>query len=412
MIQRGGPFALLAVSALPALPAAVMSAAAAVLLALLAWTLHGPARAAAAEPARSAPVGAVEFSAEERARILAHGPWPMPRRIDAGNRVDGRPEAVALGRQLFFDRQLSPNALACASCHHPAKAFQDGRRSSRNGRNTPGLLDAGQRRWFGWDGAHDSLWSASLGPLRAAHEIGATPANLMARLRRDRALERRYRGLFGAPQADETLLVNLAKALAAYQATLVSRRTAFDAFRDALARGDAVAQSRYPLAAQRGLKLFVGTGRCFFCHSGPAFSNGEFGDIGRPFFSADGADAGRWGGLRQLLASPHNRLGRHSDAPAGHDSAVGTRHVVLEPRHFGEFKVPGLRGLMATAPYFHDGSAATLDDVVHHYSELDESRLHADGARLLQALHLSSGQSADLVAFLQSLSPAAPAAGR
>ena len=82
----------------------------------------------------------------------------------------------------------------------------------------------------------------------------------------------------------------------------------------------------------------------------------------------------------------------------------------MEPRHYGEFKVPGLRGLLATAPYFHDGSAATIDDVLRHYSELDESRLHADGVRLLRALRLEPKQRADLAAFLRSLSaPAVPA---
>lgn len=84
--------------------------------------------------------------------------------------------------------------------------------------------------------------------------------------------------------------------------------------------------------------------------------------------------------------------------------------MVLEPRHYGEFKVPGLRGLDATAPYFHGGSAATLDSVVQHYSALDKARLHADGARLLQALALTPLQAADLAAFLRTLSVPAPAA--
>jgi cytochrome c peroxidase len=105
-----------------------------------------------------------------------------------------------------------------------------------------------------------------------------------------------------------------------------------------------------------------------------------------------------------LLASPYNRLGAHSDAPADDKRRVATRHVVMEPRHYGEFKVPGLRGLVATAPYFHDGSAPTIEDVVRHYSTLDQSRLHADGARLLQALELTPPQIADLAAFLKTLS--------
>lgn len=354
--------------------------------------------------------GTVDFSAEERARIAMHGPWPPAQSPDAGNRVDGRPDAVAFGRLLFLDKRLSASGqLACASCHDPKRGFQDGLRFSRHGRNTTSLLDAGQQRWFRWDGAADSLWAASLIPLTAGDEIAATPRRVWALLERDRELGRRYRRLFGAPVQGESLLVNVAKALAAYQATLVSPRTAFDDFRDALARGDTAAASRYPAAAQRGLKIFIGEGRCFFCHAGPSFTNGEFADVGRPFFSTSGVDPGRWGGLKQVLASPYNRLGAHSDAPANDARAVATRHVVMEPRHYGEFKVPGLRGLLATSPYFHDGSAASLEDVVRHYSELDESRLHADSARLLQALRLSPPQAADLAAFLQSLSSPATA---
>jgi cytochrome c peroxidase len=371
------------------------------------WTLF--ALCAALFPIMPALAGTIDFTAEERARIEAHGPWPPARTADAGNRVDGQPAAVELGRRLFADRRLSASgAMSCATCHDPKRAFQDGKRFARHGRNTPSLLDAGVQRWFFWDGAADSLWAASLKPLTAPEELAATASHAAALLRRDAALLVRYRSVFGEPSTDDMLLVNLAKALAAYQATLVSPRTSFDEFRDAVARGDAAAASRYPQAAQRGLKIFVGSGRCFFCHTGPAFSNGEFADVGRPFFTAAGADPGRWGGLQQLLASPYNRLGSFSDAGPEDARALGIRHVVMEPRHYGEFKVPGLRGLRTSAPYFHDGSAATVDDVVRHYSELDESRLHGDGARLLQALKLAPQQQADLSAFLKTLSQPIP----
>jgi cytochrome c peroxidase len=318
--------------------------------------------------------------------------------------VDTQPEAIELGRRLFSDKRLSASGqMACATCHDPQRAFQNGQRFSRHGRNTPSLLDAGLQRWLGWDGAKDSLWAASLGPLTASDEMAATPGAVHTLLVKDRDLGARYRKLFGAPVADVAMLVNVSKALAAYQSTLVSPRTEFDKFRDALVRGDAAA-ARYAPEAQRGLKLFVGQGRCFLCHTGPAFTNGEFGDIGRPFFTAAGADPGRWGGLQQLLASPYNRLGAYSDAKPKDVRAVATQHVVVEPRHFGEFKVPGLRGLQATAPYFHDGSAAALQDVVRHYSELDTNRLHADGVGLLQPLRLTPQQATDLTAFLKTLS--------
>jgi cytochrome c peroxidase len=77
--------------------------------------------------------------------------------------------------------------------------------------------------------------------------------------------------------------------------------------------------------------------------------------------------------------------------------------VIVLHRHFGEFRVPGLRELPDTAPYMHDGSLDTIEHVVQHYSELDEDRLHADGERILRRLNLSPGQAADLVAFLRTL---------
>lgn len=353
----------------------------------------------------------LDFSAEELARIALHGPWPPARQPDRSNRVEGRPAAVAFGRAQFFDRRLSADgSLSCASCHRPERAFQDGQTVARGRdagvRNTPSLLDVAQQRWYGWDGAHDSLWAASLAPLLSEAEMGRRVDTLAALVRGDAGLAARYRAAFGqAPGADdERVAVDLAKALAAYQATLVSPRTAFDDFRDALVRGDRARAARYPLAAQRGLRLFVGEARCNVCHHGPAFTNGEFADIGVPFFVPGGVDGGRHRGLQALLASRTNRLGPHNDAGADDPRAVGTRHVQVEHRHFGEFRVPGLRRLARTAPYMHDGSVATIEDVVRHYSELNEERLHADGERILRRLDLTPRQAADLAAFLRTLS--------
>ena len=352
----------------------------------------------------------LDFTAEELQRIQSHGPWPPAPQRDASNRVEDQPAAVQLGRRLFFDASLSLSGrVSCASCHVPARAFQDGRPAPADPapgqRNTPSLLDVAQQRWFGWDGAHDSLWAASMTPLLTGGEMAATPAFLAARVRSSPPLHAAYLRSFAQrpPDDDQQLVVNLGKALAAYQVTLVSPRTAFDHFRDALARGDHRAAGRYPLAAQRGLRIFIGDGNCSVCHSGASFSNGEFADIGVPFFVSGGVDAGRHVGLQRLLASPLNRLGPHNDAGTADPRAVQTRHVLPQHRNFGEFRVPGLRQLPHTAPYMHDGSLATIADVVRHYSELNEERLHADGERILRPLRLDAGQAADLVDFLRSL---------
>ena len=175
---------------------------------------------------------------------------------------------------------------------------------------------------------------------------------------------------------DEKLLVDAAKALAAFQATLVSPRTPFDAFRDALVAGDREASARYPLAAQRGLKIFI-EANCAACHFGPRFTNGEFGDVGIPFFTRPGeVDSGRLDGLGKLANSTFNLLGRHNDDASG-ASALRTRHVQRLHSNFGEFRVPSLRQ-SGSGPFMHNGHLATLEDVVKHYSEVNPDRLHSD----------------------------------
>lgn len=350
------------------------------------------------------------FSDEEVQAILRHGPWPVPWSADPGNRVSGQADAIRLGERLFFDQRLSGSGtLACASCHIPERNWTDGRKQAVGvaplPRNTPQILNVRLHRWFGWDGAADSLWSQSLRPILDARELNSSPAQVARLLRSDADLTCRYRKAFGAPPPpeDEALLVDVAKALAAFQETLDSTRTAFDDFRDALAAGDRAAAGRYPAPAQRGLRIFIGKGACRTCHTGPHFTNGEFHDIGVPYFIAPGkVDAGRQEGLRALLASPYNLLGRHNDDKA-RSTATGTLHVSPQHRNFGEFKVPSLRDVALTAPYMHDGSLAGLRDVVRHYSELNEERLHADGERILKPLQLSLGETDDLVAFLESL---------
>jgi cytochrome c peroxidase len=364
-----------------------------------------------ASPAAHAEPG-IAFTAEERAAILLHGPWPQPMPPDPSNRVSGNPGAVDLGRRLFFDKRLSADGQrSCATCHDPAKAFADGRPRSigvvQVDRNAIALANLRLNRWFGWDGASDSLWAQSIRPILDPKELALTPEELRKRLGGDAALAADYRRLFDAPaetSAPELVLVNVAKALAAWQETIVTGRTAFDAFRDALERGDGAAMARYPPAAQRGLRIFVGKGQCSACHFGPNFTNGEFDDAGVPHFAEKGrVDTGRHGGIALLKASPFNLLGRYNDDPAK-APGLATRHVEPLHRNWGEFRVPSLRNVARTAPYMHDGSRATLADVVRHYSDLDEERLHGiPGRSLLRALRLTAPEQADLVAFLETL---------
>ena len=366
----------------------------------------------------SAAAAVQDFSADELRQIAAFGPWPPAPAFDAGNALAKRPQAVALGRELFFEPRLSRGgSMACASCHQADRAFSDGRAKAVGRveltRNTPSLWNTVHQRWYGWDGASDSLWSQALRALTAADEMAATPAHLQQLLRSDAALARRFEAATGEKANDdaERIAVLMAKALGAWVGSLVSARTPFDHFRDAVLRGDATGAALYPEDAQRGLRLFIGRGRCTLCHGGPTFSHGEFADIGLPFFARPGVvDPGRHGGIALLRASRFNLLGPWSDEPGG-AAALKTRHVEPQHRNFGEFKVPPLRGVAQTAPYMHDGQLATLAEVIRHYAELKLERLHADGERVLEPLRLSGAQAADLEAFLRSLSVPAQHSG-
>jgi cytochrome c peroxidase len=357
----------------------------------------------------------LDWSPEEMRKIGQHGPWPPPPVRDPSNRVSGTPAGIALGEHLFGEPRLSGDGrTSCATCHRPGHEWSDGLAKARGAveldRRTPSLWNVGYLHWFGWDGAGDSLWAQTIRPLLDPREMNGGPNRAAELLRGDPAFACGHERAFGhRPGADDVrLLVDTAKALAAFQETLVSPRTPFDDFRDALLAGDRETASRYPLAAQRGLRLFIGEANCNLCHLGPRFTNGEFGDVGIPFFVRPGeVDPGRLAGLQRLAASPFNLLGRYNDDATGSNTRR-TRHVQRLHSNFGEFRVPGLRQAGRGGPYMHNGSVATLEEVVRHYSQVSPDRLHSDGTPLVRPLGLSAQQSADLVAFLRSLDAEAP----
>lgn len=333
--------------------------------------------------------------ADERAALASLGPWPPPQARDASNRVSGRAEAIALGEALFHSTRLSTvGGLRCATCHEPWRRFTDGRAlalgAETGGRHTPSLLNVRLQHWFGWDGGNDSLWSQSIRPMLDPREMRSDASRIAKALRDDDVLRRLYATAFGHPPPadDEAALVDAGKALAAYQETLVSERTPFDAFRDAIVRGDVDAAARYPAAARRGLGLFAGRGGCLACHSGASFSDGEFHRSRIASKLPGGApDDGRTLGVAKLLASPYSRSGRFSDDRAAPAASV-------TPAQAGAFRTPGLREIDATAPYMHDGSVANLCDAVLPHAA-------NEGA---PATVLSLAERRDVVAFLRTLS--------
>jgi cytochrome c peroxidase len=348
--------------------------------------------------------GPAPFTPDEVRAILSLGPWPAQPTADASNRVSGKREAIELGEKLFFDERMSAGGrFSCGSCHVPERNWTDNRTRgaavAEVDRNTPTLMNVRLGRWFGWDGAADSLWSQSIRPMLDVRELGATPHHVAEIVRRDPQMACRYRNAFGTPPSatdDETVLVDAAKALAAFQETFVSPMTPFDRFRDALARGEPVTPWLYSEPAQRGLKIFVGKGQCATCHSGPNFTSGEFRDNGFSALAAKGRpDPGRMEGLQRVRESRFNRASAYNDDPAR--TKAEDAHRAFEGKgEVAAFKVPTLRHLLLTAPYGHHGELATLADVVRHYSER--------GAPSIGPLKLTATEQTDLVVFLESVS--------
>jgi cytochrome c peroxidase len=349
------------------------------------------------------------FTGEEIQQILTLGPWPPAPRPDPSNRVSGQIKAIELGRRLFRDPRMSPTGyIACVSCHQPDRSFTD-QKARAHGladlpRNTPALANLGQQRWFGWAGSSDSLWMASIRPILDAREFDGNPASVVRLFERDPELAACYRSVFNAsPERDrQRTLVNVGKALAAYLETLVTGRTGFDDFRDAIARKDPLAAASYPLPAQRGLKLFIGQARCIACHGGPNFSDGAFhagsARAGAlfPIQAGQTGDAGRIEAARSLKTHRLSLLGPYNDAP-GRAKAAATRELAAHERMRGQFRTPSLRNVAVTAPYMHDGHVDSLPEALQHLRQATPNQ------RGSPAEPLSPRQLDDLMAFLLTL---------
>jgi len=358
--------------------------------------------------------GAPGFDAEQVAKILTHSPLGPPP-ADPTNTWADDPRAARLGQRLFFERRFSANGeVSCATCHVPDRNFTDGESIAtglqRGERHTPTLWNAGYQRWYFWDGRADSLWAQPLQPLESAVEMGGSRAGIADLLREDPRLGAPFAELFGplpapddAPGIDRAF-VHVGKALAAYERRLVSRRAPFDVFVEGLREDDSDKRAALSPAAQRGLQIFIGKGRCRMCHGGPNFSDGEFHGTGiAPLGGGNLTDPARYRGIQRLLADPFNAKGAFSDERDG-QAALALETLARGPETWGEFKTPTLRNVALTAPYMHQGQMATLADVVRFYSTLEGSAPpghHQE--QVLRPLGLDAGEQADLVAFLESL---------
>jgi len=269
-----------------------------------------------------------------------------------------------LGRRLFYDKRLSrTGAIACASCHRQEHAFADpaavskGVDGRRGTRNAPALVNRAWSSSFFWDGRASSLEQLVGHPIENPLEMDLPIAYAVSAIGSDVTYVRDFAMAFGgAPPSAESLR----QALASFVRTLVSGNSPYDRH----LRGD---DRDFGPAALRGEVLFFGSAGCFRCHPGGTFSNEGYFNNGT---YVEGADRGR-----QAIT------GRSGD--------------------IGKFRVPTLRNVAVSAPYMHDGSLATLGEVIDQYARGGRGDPTADP--LIKPLAISDADKADLIAFLGSL---------
>ena len=289
------------------------------------------------------------------------------RRPDAIPYPDSNPYTAAkddLGRTLFFDTRLSGSQThACSTCHDPNRSWSDGlARAQGEGASamdlrSPTLVDIAWLGRLGWDGKFRDIEAVTFGPILAPSNMNMTEAVLIDRLKAVPSYVAMFAGAFPDKAIDRR---NIERALATYERSIVSSTAPFDRW---IAGDDAAIGS----AAKRGFALFTGKARCAECHSGWSFTDGSFHDIG--------------------VAKP-DELGRGRYFP----NSVKLRSA---------FKTPTLRDVARRGPYMHDGSVATLAQVIDLYDKGGIAR--ASRAEVIKPLNLGADEKADLLAFLLTL---------
>ncbi len=269
------------------------------------------------------------------------------------------PEKIALGKQLYFDGRMSAdNKVSCASCHDPAKGFSNGEQFATGvegkigGRNSPTIINSAYGKLQFWDGRAKSLEDQAMGPVFNPIEMKMTAPDVLKKLNAIEGYKKQFQQVFGTDVTED----GIAKAIAAYERTVLSGDAPYDKFK----AGDKAALSE---PAARGMKLFLGKANCSACHSGASFTDNGFHNIGVP-----GKDEGR----------------------AAINKSEGDK---------GAFKTPTLREIARTAPYMHDGSMKTLEEVVAHYNKGGTPHPQLDEE--LFPLKLTDAEAADLVTFLK-----------
>ena len=287
-----------------------------------------------------------------------------PMKIPADNPMT--PEKIELGKMLFFDTALSSDhSMSCATCHDPELGWSNGEKLAegasgvRGKRNTLSILNVGfyDKHLF-WDGRVKTLEEQALVPVFEATEMGMeSEADLLERVNENEDYKTRFAEVF----EDGVTANNIARALATFQRTIFVKEIPYDRY----LAGDKSAMSE---SAIRGSKLFFSERRtsCGICHPAPLFTDQQPYNIG---------------------------IGMDQENP---DWGF---HVTEGWAHWGKFRSPSLRGIDQSGPYMHDGSLATLEEVVDYYDKGGIRHEYTD--RTIRNLRLSDQQKKDLVAFMR-----------
>lgn len=275
------------------------------------------------------------------------------------------PAKTALGKQLFFETRLSSdNSLSCASCHDAAKGWTNGERFATGvdgqvgGRSTPSIINVAYNKFNFWDGRARTLEDQALGPIANPIEMNLPIEDAVKKLNKINGYRTQFQKVFGTDVTAE----GMAKALASFERTVLSGDAPYDRFK----AGDEKAMSE---AAQRGMKLFFSPkSQCSACHAGPNFSDSNFHslEIGKKEKSKD----------------------------------IGRAAITKQEGDMYAFKTPGLRDIHLSAPYMHDGSLKTLEEVVEFYAKLGE--IDTDNGEILGTpLKLTAQDKKDIVQFMK-----------
>ncbi len=276
-------------------------------------------------------------------------------------------EKAELGRLLYFDTRLSAdNTIACASCHQPDLGFSDGQPTSagiggqRGGRNAPTVINRAYSVEQFWDGRAPTLEEQAKGPIASEIEMGNTHAKVVATLAAIPEYRRRFREVFGS---EDFTIDHVAKAIATFERTVISGNSPYDRYK----AGDPTALSE---SARRGLDIFINKAKCDKCHFGINLTDGSFANLGV------GMD------------KPNPDPGRY--------------RISGRPEDWGAFKAPTLREVARSAPYMHDGSLKTLQEVVEYYNKGGIPNKNLD--ERIKPLNLTEQEKRDMEEFLKSLS--------